>query len=380
MKDKKSLFIATSILIGTIVGAGFLGIPYVVAKSGFLIGIFYLVFLGIIMMFLNLALGEISLRTKGDHQLTGYASIYLGKNGRRIMFFSQVFGIYSALLAYVIGVGNSLNFIFGGSSNYSTIFSFAFWSVMSFIVYLRISSIRKWVGVGALTAIILILIISFSRFPEINYNNFNGFELKSFFLPFGVVLFSYLGFSATPEIERYLHGKEKLMKKSLIIGTCVPFIIYFLFVTVVVGVYGKNIPELSTFAFGKLVVVLGVVTMSTAYLSISNALKDVYIFDYYMSRKKAWFLVSIVPTILFVLLAILRFNSFINVISVGGTISGGITGILILLMIRRAKKYGNRKPEYSLRFTKFILYFVGLIFVLGVIYGVLSSLGLWGLV
>src|SRR3989344_4824139 len=135
MKDKKSLFIATSILIGTIVGAGFLGIPYVVAKSGFLIGIFYLIFLGIVMMFLNLALGEISLRTKGDHQLTGYASIYLGKNGRRIMFFSQVFGIYSALLAYVIGVGNSLNFIFGGSSNYSTIFSFAFWSVMSFIVY-----------------------------------------------------------------------------------------------------------------------------------------------------------------------------------------------------------------------------------------------------
>mgnify|MGYP001606453830 CR=1 FL=1 len=378
MKDKKSLFTAASILIGTVVGAGFLGIPYVISKSGFLIGIFYLVFLGIVMMFLNLALGEVSLRTKGDHQLTGYAYIYLGKNGRRIMFFSQLFGIYSALLAYVIGVGNSLNLIFGGSSNYSVIFSFAFWSVMSFIVYLRINSIRKWIGFGAITAIILILIISFLRFPEINYNHFQGFDIKNFFLPFGVILFSYLGFSATPEIERYLHRREKLMKKSLIIGTCIPFVIYLLFVTVVIGVYGRDIPELSTFAFGKMVVVLGIVTMSTAYLSISNALKDVYMFDYYMSRKKAWFLVSIVPTVLFVLLTILRFNSFINVISVGGAISGGITGILVLLMIRKAKKYGNRKPEYSLRFTKFILYSVGFVFVLGILYGILSSMGLLG--
>jgi len=41
----KNFFYATAILIGTIVGAGMFGIPYVVAQSGFLIGAIFLLIL-----------------------------------------------------------------------------------------------------------------------------------------------------------------------------------------------------------------------------------------------------------------------------------------------------------------------------------------------
>lgn len=376
MTHKTNLFTAASILIGTVVGAGFLGIPYVISKSGFLIGVFYLIFLGLIIMFLNLALGEISLRTKGDHQLTGYASIYLGKIGRRFMLFSQLFGIYFALLAYIIGISASVNFIFNyGNLNFVPLIGIVVWLIFSFLVSLKINSIIKWIGVGALTALVLILAIAFIHFPNVDYSNLQTIDLKNIFIPFGVILFSYLGFSATPEIERYLHGKEKLMKKTLIIGTLVPIVVYLLFAGIVVGVYGKNIPELSTFAFGKLVIILGIVTMSTAYLSLSNALRDLYNFDYHISRRKSWFIVSIVPIFLFAFSNLLKF-SFTNVIAIGGTISGGITALLILLMVKKAKKKGNRKPEYSLKFNKFILFFIGLIFALGIIYGILSIFGI----
>ena len=73
-------FLATTFtLTGTIIGAGILGLPYVFAKSGFLVGIFWLIAIASIMIFVNLAMGEITLRTKGNHQLPGYANKYLGK-------------------------------------------------------------------------------------------------------------------------------------------------------------------------------------------------------------------------------------------------------------------------------------------------------------
>jgi len=51
--NKNSIF-ALSILIGTIVGAGIFGFPYVVSKSGVLTALFYFVILGGMMILLHL--------------------------------------------------------------------------------------------------------------------------------------------------------------------------------------------------------------------------------------------------------------------------------------------------------------------------------------
>ena len=109
------LFAAVATMTGGIVGAGFLGIPYVVAKSGFLIGFLEIIFLGIVLLVAKLCLGEILLRTEKTHQLPGLAKLYLGRWGYRLMFFSMLFGIYSALVAYLIGEGESLSYIFTGT-------------------------------------------------------------------------------------------------------------------------------------------------------------------------------------------------------------------------------------------------------------------------
>ena len=56
---------ATATLIGTIVGVGIFGVPYVVAKSGFLLGLLFLFGLGGVALLLHLFYGEIVLRTPG---------------------------------------------------------------------------------------------------------------------------------------------------------------------------------------------------------------------------------------------------------------------------------------------------------------------------
>ena len=76
------------------------------------------------LLLVNLMAGEIVLRTKKQHQLTGYAEKYLGKWGKRLMMFSMAFSIYGALTAYLIGEGEVLKAIFrwGDPLWYSIIF------------------------------------------------------------------------------------------------------------------------------------------------------------------------------------------------------------------------------------------------------------------
>ena len=120
--DKK-FWAATFTLSGAVIGAGILGLPYVFSKSGFLIGLMWIMFLGVILILIKLALGEVALRTKGKHQLAGYAEKYLGKWAKRFMVFAVVFGIYSALLAYLIGEGESFSHLLFGHTNFALYFA-----------------------------------------------------------------------------------------------------------------------------------------------------------------------------------------------------------------------------------------------------------------
>jgi len=141
---QKKYFSAISILTGTIIGAGMFGIPYVVSRVGFSIGILYLVLLGIVVTLVTLAFGEIVARTKKRFQMTGYAKKYLGSWGQGLMSFSLIFGTYGALLAYTIAIGNFLNIIFspifGGTS---FIYSIIFYILGSLAILFGLGIVEK---------------------------------------------------------------------------------------------------------------------------------------------------------------------------------------------------------------------------------------------
>ena len=70
--DMKNFVLATTTLVGAIVGLGIFGIPYTAARAGFFIVVIYIVILGIVALLIQLLYGEIVERTEGKHRLTGY--------------------------------------------------------------------------------------------------------------------------------------------------------------------------------------------------------------------------------------------------------------------------------------------------------------------
>ncbi|MEM2933100.1 MAG: aromatic amino acid transport family protein [Candidatus Pacearchaeota archaeon] len=369
-EKKGKLFAAIATLTGTAVGAGFLGIPYVVAKSGFLIGLIQMIVLALIIMLVNLYLGEVILRTKETHQLPGYALKYLGKGARAIMVFSMLFGIYAAMIAYFIGEGQVLSFIFTGTLNYSLVFSFAFFVVMALLIYFGIEALEKGETFGMITVLSIIIILTIIFLPKVSLSNLAHVSKDpvEWFLPYGVILFSFLSFSALPEVKQEIKNNEKIFKKAIIVGALIPLLTYALFTFAVVGFAGKATPEIATIALGKIPSLLAVFTMFTACFALGNALRDMYELDLKIKHFYSWLLAVIVPFVMFVIIYFFKLATFIIVLEWSGAVSGGLTGILALLMLLKAKRSGNRSPEYNVPINWVIAIILILVFVAGIAY------------
>lgn len=358
----KRLLQGTFTLVGATIGAGILGLPYIFSKSGFLIGLFWIISIGILMLFVHLYLGEIILRTNGNHQLTGYAEKYLGKYGKFLMLFAMVFGIYSALVAYLIGEGQSISYVISGSGNYTIFFGFLFWAIMTLLLREGLRGLKKVELYGVFFVLTFILGIFFYFFPQINTQNLFYNNLDLFFVPIGIILFSLLGFSAIPEVGRIMEYSKKEMKKALIIGTVIPIIAYILFAFSFVGAFGMNLNEVATLSSGRLIALLGIFTMTTSFFVLSFALKDMFSTDLKIKRRNLFILVSVIPLLLYLFITFFNLLDFSKVLGIGGVISGGLIGILILLMNYNAKKYGERRPEYWISINWLIILLVSLMF------------------
>lgn len=362
----KSKFIpALAVLVGTTIGAGFLGIPYVVSKSGFIPGMIYLILIASFMLLVKLYLGESILRTNGNHQLTGYAEKYLGKKGKILMFLAMFFGIYSALIAYLIAEGKSLSYMIFGNFNYSFILSLVFWIIMAFLSYKGLIALKKYEKIVMLLVLALVVIILLIFSKNISIQNLSYIE-KNTFAPFGVILFSFLAFSAMPEVRRVLSSQEGKMKKVILLGVIIPFIVYAIFTLIMVGVFGTNVNEIATLSLGRIFSVLGILTMFTAFFTLTLAIRDMFRFDFKLGRFKGWVLAVLVPLVLFVIISWFNLASFTDILAISGVISGGLTGIAILLMNKKSKILGKRTPEYQIKINNWIIGLLSIIFLLAV--------------
>jgi len=369
----KNFFLALSTLIGMIVGVGIFGIPYAITQAGIMAGFFYFVLLSGVILLVHLFYGEIALRTNQGHGLVGYAAKYLGPLGKKFVGFVVIFEFYGALLAYLIAGGKFLNIIFsgflGGNDFLWTMLFFALGALVILAGLKTIAASEFFMG-GFLLLIIGVFV--FKGAPLFQLNNLSLINWSKFFLPYGVILFSLTGGAAIPEIRQILRSQEHQLKKVIIIGTLVPALAYVLFTLAVVGVSGQKTTEYAMLGlvpyFGQWVILLGAVfgflAVFTSVLVIGSNLKRIFCQDYRLKKWLGWFLVCFVPLFGY----LLGINDFILVIGLIGAIAGGLEGIATILIYRRAKKMGERPPEYSLKIARPILYGLISLFILGIIY------------
>ena len=372
MRNEKFLA-AVSTMIGAIVGVGIFGLPYVISQAGFFVGFFELIALSAVILALHLLYGEVILRTKEPHRFIGYAEKYLGQNVKRLVMFTVILGSYGGLLAYLIVGGDFaarlLQPFFGGSVFF---YSLLFYFVMSLMILAKIKTVgRIEIIMTAALLLVMAVIIGFGL-NKINFQNLATVNFGQSFLPYGVILFAMAGSAAVPIVRDLMAGEEAKIKKTLVWGTLIPAVLYALFIFTVVGISGANTTKetlagLSLY-FGPSIIFLGrifgLLAIATSFLIFGEYLEETLNYDLKLNKTLSYLLVVGVPLIAF----LGGMRNFIDTIGLVGAVAGGVEGILLVLMISKAKKLGNRPPEYSLNLPKFMSYGIIGLLGLGILY------------
>ncbi len=330
---------AVFMITGMTIGAGILGIPYVIAQVGLKIGLAYILIFGLVMLALNLMLGEVAIRAGEPLQIPGLVGKYLGKGPKYFMGILRIFGSYAALLAYISGAGQSLASLLGGSP---VIWSVVFWGIGSVAVWKGLQTVKVVERVLSLVVMSIICGISLYIFKDFNPAGWSYINLHYIFLPYGVMLFALSGTAGVIEAHALLPQDQKSFRKALVIGTLIPMAIYALFAVAVVGATGLQTTEIATIGlgqkFGPVVVLFGnmfaILAMSTSFIGSGVVLKQGFVWDAKINRHAAQFLVVSVPLALF----LLGVRQFITILSISGGLLVGVEAVLLVLVCWRARK------------------------------------------
>ena len=369
---------AIAVLVGGVVGAGIFGVPYVFAKAGWGIALFYLILLSLVNIMLNLGYGEVILRTGRTHQLVGFAGIYLGSIYKKIALFATTLSIYAALLAYIILGGQ---FLFNLTAFYSQwtveLTSWLFFIAGSLLIWRGLKAIAKvdfWMMLFYLGVTAALVIWGA---PHLQRENFILWDKVHWFLPYGVIWFALSGMSSVVLQREVLEGQENKLKRAIIWGSLIPPLVYLLFALVVIGVVGL-VPAESVFSalavkLGQPILILGslfgLFAVFTSFINLGRVLLEAFQFDFRMRKPAAWTITILPPALLF--LAGVR--NFIGVIGFAGAVALGVNAIIFILIYRKVKHAGHRIPEYSLNLPGWLWYVVLLFSLCGVGYEILGK-------
>ena len=310
--------------------------------------------------------------TKIPHQLVGYADNYLGTSGKYFMLISLVIGAYGAMLAYTLGISQSLAIMIGGPQ---WLWMIIFYIIMGMVLLGGLRALEAselYMEIGKVIIFIVLVIALFSS-THFSTARLTGFNWQHMLIPYGVLLFAYVGTAAIPEIRAEMRRHTRYMKQAIIAGSVIPMIFYAVFTFAAIGVSGNSTTEVATVGLAQIINgglgfvllhVFAVLAMSTSFIAMGYALKQSYETDFGMPHGRAWFLTMIIP----VLLLGIGMQSFVKTLNFAGTFAGGTAGVTVVLMHAKATKMSGRTPEYTIKMNKLGYAVMISLFAVGMLY------------
>lgn len=322
---------------GTI-GAGILSIPFVVAQTGMTVGVLEIVSVGLLMIGLNLLLGEMAFASGLPLQLPGLAGRYLGKWGKWGMALLTYILLLGALMVYIIGEGDVLSALFGGSPFLWSSLFFVFGFIFVLLGLRTVKLVELLLTLGILAVVVA---IAFWSFGEVQLVHWEYTNLAHAFLPLGVLIFAFHGTTSVPEAYSILPRDYRQFQKVVGTAGMVVMAVYALFTFAVVGVTGFGTTEIATIGLGRALGqgvflagnIFAALAMGTSFLMAGVAMRDSLVWDFKMNTTAAAFLVCGIPFIVF----LAGERGFVSAINLIGGFFMPLEIALILLMYIRMK-------------------------------------------
>lgn len=277
MKDAFVFVKALAVFLGTIIGVGIFGLPFVALKAGFFVVFAYFILMPVFVISVNWIFGKVILGTGEIRRLPGYVGLYLNSNWQKFVFLVISLGLAGSLLAYLIIGGEFLYYLFSPFAGGTVIlYTFLFFAAGAFLVFRDVKTVA---GAELFLLIVLLIVLGLfftKAFPYINLEHLKTVDLKFSYLPYGVALFSLWGSSVIPEMKEMLDSSLKEKKKVakylkwlIISGVIISALIYIVFIIAVLGVSG---PKTSEDAISGMQGIIGGNVANLGFIFWSNSL------------------------------------------------------------------------------------------------------------
>lgn len=380
---------AAMIIVGANVGAGILGLPYAAHLAGWPILFLWLLIAGVLVTSSMMCVAETSLRTEENLQLPGLAQKYVGSLGSWLVFFSVVANSTGCMISYMAGSGPIIGSILGVSNQVGSII-FAIPAVIVVWFGLKVTGVaEKVISFGMIFMLGIIIVASFLA-PQFDISNAIFTNWKYAVPVFNVALFCYIAQYTVPELARGLRHNPKKLAPAIATGMFITFCLLSLVPLAVIGLTGAdNVSEVATIAWGNALGkwafyaanIFSLLAMMTSYWAVAGSMLTNIVDKF--SLKSEWDIKTRLTIICIIaippfILAYAEVLSFVDAIYLAGTFGGIIMSIIPVLMIRSAKKNGNREPEWTGGFmTSNIMQMLLIgIFCIAGIYSIASMFGL----
>lgn len=361
-------------MVGSIVGVGVFGLPYVFAQVGYVAGLLMLLVLAAMMTGILLMYTDVVVHTPGEHRFSGIIEAYLGKTWARVGMATLAFGFWGAMLAYLVAGGDLLSVLFGLEGPVAeTLLGLCVAALVAAISYRGLTFVaRMEVWMLALLAFLFLFIV-LAAMPHVDISRLSvAYGDDGLLAVYGVVFFSLTGgISAIPEMRSLLGKRTTALPYATVLGMVCVTVLYAVFAFAVVAATGGRTSE---FAIDALAPLLGdafrVVGISLALISVlsiflvgSVELQNSLRYDTRVGRVAAWALSIGVPVVLY--LAGVR--SFIGILGFIGAVFAGVNGILVAMTYEKMRGSKVCREHVCLEVPKIVtvgimvLYFAGIV-------------------
>lgn len=368
-RRETSVVRATLTLMGGMIGAGIFGLPALFAYVGFWPGTILFWALAGVMLVTHVYFADIILAFRKRMRLAGYAREVLGKHWFVIAGFTYPAQLIGVSLIYIILGGSFLAAIFAllGIHLPLIFWQLLFWLVGAIIVFFGLRFFVKVDSIATRLLIITILVITLLSVRSWNVATLSYADWSHAFVPFGVFLFSLFGIQAIGETVEVAGRTRARAMRAVIGGTLIAAFLSWMFgVSIFLALHGhvgRNPTDLVTslpHVWSWLILVMGLLSVSVAFITVAEDLKNTFHLDFSLHERPAWALAVFLPLILFVIQ-----RDFLATVDFVGMIFGAFNSFLVIFIAYKLFFHKVRKPLFWSAFGSVILL---LIFVLGILH------------
>ncbi len=382
LMKKYSRFVGGVLLIsGTSIGAGMLALPVITAFGGFIPSFLVFTFVwGLMFISANFFL-DVNLKVRGEPNFISMAERTLGRWGKIVSWCLYLLLLYSLLAAYLAAC--------------APLFSLAFESVFHFALSPIIASFFLPIcfggclyfgtrGIDYFNRILMAGLIG-SYFlivgivpQHIELSRLLHLDFSASLLAVPIIITSFGYHIIIPSLTTYMDHDEKLLRKTILVGSIIPFIVYVLWQCIVLGAvpfpslvvaWNEGAPASEPLAgslgvswIGSTVRFFSFFAVITSFLGISLSLSD-FLRDG-LKLKKSWEgkLMAIALTFLPPLVFVFSYQKgFYAALEYGGAFVAILLGIIPSLMVLRIKTHSWYRNFWGKVFVYIVIFLFTLI-------------------